>query len=290
MGKVQIDAVTRVRTLAGGGASTGRGPGFVLPLLAFMVVCFDLPLVSILTISVWGGTGPTLAHYAELFGTDVYRDVFANTFLIAGIATAANVAIAYPLAYWMRLLPPFWRNFALALVVLPFWVSVLVRTYAWIVVLGNAGIVNRGLLAMGAIDEPVRFLYNEVGVTIGTVNILLPFIVLPLYAAMERVDPRLMQAAATLGASRRQIFLRIFLPLTLPALGAGALLVFILTLGFYVTPAILGGGRVAMISNMVDILINQVPRWELASAISIALLVSTLALYAVYRRLDRSAA
>ena len=172
---------------------------------------------------------------------------------------------------------------------LPFWVSILVRTYAWIVVLGNGGLVNRALQWLGLTDAPVSFLYNELGVTIGMANVLLPFLVLPLFAAMIRIDDRLLQAAASLGAPPRTIFWKVYFPLTLPALAAGALLVFILCLGFYVTPAILGGGRVPMISNLLDTLINQIPRWEQASAISTILLIVTLLIFAAYRRLDRKA-
>jgi putative spermidine/putrescine transport system permease protein len=173
--------------------------------------------------------------------------------------------------------------------VLPFWVSILVRTYAWIVVLGNDGLINRSLQWLGLTADPISFLYNELGVVIGTTNILLPFLVLPLFAAMVRLDERLLQAAASLGASRRTIFWRVFFPLTLPSLAAGAILVFILTLGFFITPAILGGGRVPMIANMLDLLINRLPRWELAAAISTVLLILTLACYAAYRRVGAGA-
>jgi ABC-type spermidine/putrescine transport system permease subunit I len=183
----------------------------------------------------------------------------------------------------MRGLSPGRQLIALALVVLPFWVSILVRTYAWIVILGNDGLVNRMLQGLGLAAAPVSFLSNEFGVILGTANILLPFLVLPLLAAMLKVDDRLLQAAASLGASQRTVFWRVFFPLTLPSLAAGAILVFILTLGFFITPAILGGGRVPMVANMLDLLINRLPRWELAAAISTILLIMTLACYAAYR-------
>jgi ABC-type spermidine/putrescine transport system permease subunit I len=196
--------------------------------------------------------------------------------------------LGYPLAYWMRGLSPGRQLIALALVVLPFWVSILVRTYAWIVILGNDGVVNRTLQGLG-LAAPVSFLYNEFGVILGTANILLPFLVLPLFASMLRLDDRLFQAAASLGASDWTIFWRVFWPLTLPSLAAGAILVFILTLGFFITPAILGGGRVPMIATMLDLLLNRLPRWELAAAISTVLLMMTLACYAAYRRVGARA-
>lgn len=267
-----------------------EGAGYVAPLLAVMVVAFNAPILYMLGLGFWNKSGSfTLEHYAGLLEAPVYLKVLGNTMRIALIATLANVAIGYPLALWMRGLGHRARMIALALVVLPFWVSILVRTYAWIVVLGNGGLVNRGLQWSGLTDAPVSFLYNELGVTIGMANVLLPFLVLPLFAAMIRIDDRLLQAAASLGAPPHTIFWKVFFPLTLPALAAGTLLVFILCLGFYVTPAILGGGRVPMISNLLDTLINRIPRWEQASAISTILLAVTLSIFAAYRWFDRKA-
>jgi putative spermidine/putrescine transport system permease protein len=259
------------------------GATYVAPLFLVMLLAFNLPIVLMLS---WSIAAPPdlLAHYAQVFERAVYLKVLGNTFRIALIATLVCVLLGYPLAYWMRGLSPGRQLIALALVVLPFWVSILVRTYAWIVILGNDGLVNRALRGLGLAAAPVSFLYNEFGVILGTVNILLPFLVLPLFAAMLKVDDRLLQAAASLGASERIVFWRVFFPLTLPSLAAGAILVFILTLGFFITPAILGGGRVPMVANMLDLLINRLPRWELAAAISTMLLIMTLACYAGYRR------
>jgi ABC-type spermidine/putrescine transport system permease subunit I len=260
----------------------------VVPLLVVMAVGFNLPLIFMLGRSFVGGHGFTLAHFGEVFAASVYLKVLANTFRIALISAGLCVLLGYPLAYWLRRLPPRWQAIALSMVVIPFWISILVRTYAWIVVLGNAGIVNRGLMGLGLIETPFSFLYNELGVIIGTVNVLLPFLVLPLFAAMLKIDEQLFRAAETLGASPWTAFWRIFFPLSVPALGAGAVLIFILTLGFFITPAVLGGGRVPMIANMLDLLINQIPSWELAAAISTVLLLVTLALFVLYLRLTRS--
>jgi putative spermidine/putrescine transport system permease protein len=267
-------------------ASTGLV--FVLPLLVVMLVCFNVPIVLMLAWSLKSPT-PTLRHYQEFFGTPVYLKVFWNTVRIALITTLVCVPLGYPLAYWIRSRSGARQLVALALVVLPFWISILVRTYAWIVLLGNAGLVNRSLLRLGLIENPVSILYNELGVIIGTVNVLLPFFVLPLLASMVRIDERLLQAAASLGASSRTVFWKVFFPLTVPAVSAGAILVFILTLGFYVTPAILGGGRVTMIANMLNLLINHLPNWELASTISTVLLVVVLSLYSMSRWLRNRA-
>jgi putative spermidine/putrescine transport system permease protein len=273
--------------MAAAGIAAGRrlpaGAVYVAPLVLFMLLAFNLPIALMLG---WSIAAPpdVLAHYAQILERPVYLKVLGNTFRIALVATLVCAALGYPLAYWMRGLAPGRQLIALALVVLPFWVSILVRTYAWIVILGNDGVVNRTLQAAGLTRAPVSFLYNEFGVILGTANVLLPFLVLPLFAAMLKLDDRLLQAAASLGARQRTIFWRIFFPLTLPSLAAGAILVFILTLGFFITPAILGGGRVSMIANMLDLLINRMPRWELAAAISTVLLILTLACYAAYRR------
>lgn len=266
-------------------ASTRRFPaefGYVLPLLLLMLAVFILPIALMLARSV---TQPewTIEHYQNLIETSVYLRVLGRTLRIAVITTIVCAVLGYPLAYWMRGLSPQRQVLATALVVLPFWISILVRTYAWIVVLGNAGVVNRMLLDLGLVGAPVAFLYNELGVIIGTTNVLLPFLVLPLFAAMVRIDDRLLHAAESLGASRSTVFRRVFFPLSLPALAAGSILVFILTFGFFITPAILGGGRVPMVANALDLLINQFARWETAAALSTVLLVVTLACFAVSR-------
>lgn len=269
-----------------GHATTSRrlGLAFALPLLVFILVAFDLPIALMLGWSI-RDPFPTLRHYAYLAETPVYLLVVGNTMRVGLVTTLACIAIGYPLAYWIQGLAAGPRMAALSLVVLPFWISILIRTYAWIVILGNAGLVNRTLMELGVIGMPISFLYNEFGVTVGTVNVLLPFFVLPLYAAMARVDRHLLQAAESMGAPRRTIFWRVFFPQTRSAVAASSILVFILTLGFFITPAVLGGGRVSMVANMLDTLINQVPRWELSAAISTLLTAVIIALYLLSRRL-----
>jgi putative spermidine/putrescine transport system permease protein len=256
-----------------------------VPLLIFFLLFFDIPLM--LTLG-WSfreqrGGGATLAHYAEVFTSPLYLPVIWRTFQVAGIVTIVCALLGYPLALWMSRLQPARQVVAIGFVMVPFWISILVRTYAWIVVLGNAGLVNRTLQNLGLTDKPVAFLYNEFGVAVGMVNVLLPYLILPLFAAMVRVDERLLQIAATLGARSWAIFWRVFLPITLPSLAAAMVLVFILGLGFYITPAILGGGKVPMVANMMDFLINRFPNWERAATVSVCLLTLTLAFYAVYQ-------
>jgi len=258
---------------------------FVLPLLVVVIVAFDLPLMLA---AGWSFREAktydfTFGNYTEFFSSKIYATILWRTFVIAAVVTACCALLAYPLALWISRLRARWQIVAICAVVIPFWVSILVRTYAWIVVLGNGGIVNRVLKDLALADSPVSFLYNEFGVTLGMVNVLLPFLVLPLYAAMLKVDGRLSQVAQTLGAPDRTVFWKVFFPITVPALMAGMVLVFILSLGFYITPAVLGGGKVPMIANMMDLLINRFSRWEMAATISVMLLIITLAFYALYQ-------
>ena len=258
----------------------------ILPAFLLMTAFYVAPIAQVLAIS-FTEPSPGLGNYERLFTSESVQRVILTTLRICVITTSLALLLGYILAYKIALASEAARQWWILAVLVPLWISVLVRTYAWIVVLGNNGMVNRLLMWSGLTDSPVSFLYNELGVMIGLANVLLPFLVLPLFAAMLRIDDRLMQAAASLGAPAHTIFLKVFLPLTLPALASGALLVFILCLGFYVTPAILGGGKVPMISNLLDFLINQIPRWEQASALSTLLLIVTLAVFAAYRALDR---
>jgi ABC-type spermidine/putrescine transport system permease subunit I len=232
-----------------------------------------------------GGTGDlTLKYYQQVFAEPAYLKILGETFKISAIVTVVTSVMGYPLAYWISRLSRRGRLIALTLVIMPFWTSTLVRTYAWVLILGFKGVVNQSLLTLGLIGSPWQLMFNNIGVTIGMVHVLMPFLVLPLVAAMMGVDERLMRAGRSLGAAPRAVFWRVFFPLTLPALSANAILIFILSLGFFVAPAILGGGHVPMIAPVLDTLINAYPQWEVASVLSILLLVVCLLLFALYRR------
>jgi ABC-type spermidine/putrescine transport system permease subunit I len=226
----------------------------------------------------------TLEYYQEVIRTPAYLKILVNTFRISATVMVVTCLLGYPLAYWISRLTSLGKIIAITLVILPFWTSILVRTYAWIIILGNKGVVNEAMLDLGLIGSPLQLVFNETGVIIGMVHVLMPFLVLPLLATMIGLDNRLLLAAKSLGARPWTVFWRIYLPLTAPALSAGAVLVFILSLGFYVTPALLGGGKAPMIATVLDTLINRLPRWEIASVLSIILLICCLALFALYRR------
>ncbi|HEX9325812.1 MAG TPA: ABC transporter permease, partial [Reyranella sp.] len=177
-----------------------------------------------------------------------------------------------------------WATLGFIFVLLPLWTSVLVRTYAWMVLLGRNGVFNRMLMDWGITSDPIPMLHNFTGVLIGMVHVLLPYMVLPIYGAVRRVDPAVVAAAAGLGASSWRIFWRIYIPLTLNGIFAGCVLVFVLSLGFFITPALLGGGRVIMIAVLIEQQVREALNWPFAAALSAVLLVATFAVYALAQR------
>lgn len=258
----------------------------LLPLL-FLGLLFLLPVLRLLMLSVEGGT---LQHFHKAVTGELYVTVFLETFRIAAIVTVISLLLAYPVAYVLSTASPRWVLVGLVFLMLPFWTSILVRTYAWMILLGRNGVINQALLAAGLTDKPVALIYNTTGVIIGMVHVLLPYMVFPIYSAMLRVDRDLLRAAEGLGASGWSVFRRVFLPLTLPGVVAGTALVFILSLGFYITPALLGGGKVVMIAVLIEQQVRQFLEWGFAAALSILLLVSAVLVYLGLSRLGRGAA
>jgi putative spermidine/putrescine transport system permease protein len=217
----------------------------------------------------------------------IYRDVIARTFAISASVTLICLLLGYPLAYWIATAPAATARKLMLLVLLPFWTSLLVRTTAWVVVLQSGGVVNSLLGWLGLIDpaHPVELIHNRIGVLIAMTHILLPFMVLPIFSVMKGIPPNYMRAAASLGAPPLWAFLRVYLPLSLPGVSAGSLLVFILALGYYITPALVGGAQDQMLSYFIAYFASQVTNWGMAAALSATLLVLVLILYAVYHRI-----
>lgn len=257
-----------------------------IPMVIIVMTCFNLPLLWMLVRSVID-PDPTLRHYERIATTPVYAALLQNTLEIAALTTVVCVFLGYVIAYWITGLPSHLRLIALLFVILPFWVSVLVRTYAWIAILGRRGVLNELLISLGVTGTPIPFLYNKSGVLLGMINVLLPFVVLPTMAAMRRVDMNLLVAARSLGSSRAGAFWRIFLPLTVPTVGACGLLVFVMSLGFFITPAILGGGRVPLVATVLDSLINRYPDWGLAAALSVVISATALLIVLLYQVIMR---
>ena len=217
----------------------------------------------------------------------IYRDVIARTFAISGSVTLICLLLGYPLAYWIATAPAATARKLMLLVLLPFWTSLLVRTTAWVVVLQSGGVVNSLLGWLGLVDpaHPIELIHNRIGVLIAMTHILLPFMVLPIFSVMKSIPPNYMRAAASLGAPPWSAFLRVYLPLSLPGVSAGGLLVFILALGYYITPALVGGAQDQMLSYFIAYFASQVTNWGMAAALSATLLVLVLILYAVYHRI-----
>ena len=215
----------------------------------------------------------------------IYVDILLRTFWIGFVVMTFCLVLGYPLAYKLASLPPRISNLLLILVLLPFWTSLLVRTAAWVVLLQREGPVNGLLQALRIADQPLQLVYNRFGLYVAMTHILLPFMVLPLYSVMRGIPPQYMRAAASLGARPLRAFLRIYLPQTVPGIGAGCLLVFILAIGYYITPALVGGANDQMISYFVAFFTNQTVNWGMASALGAVLLIATLVLFVVYARL-----
>ena len=218
----------------------------------------------------------------------VFGRILVRTFEISMIVTAWCLLLGYPLAYWLSTLPARQANILMIVVLVPFWTSILVRVAAWIVLLQSAGLVNRALIATGVIDHPLALLFNRTGVIIAMTHILLPFMILPLYSVMKGIPPSYLRAAVSLGSTPLAAFFRVYVPQTYPGIGAGALLVFILSIGYYVTPALLGGADDQMLSYYIAQYTNVNVNWGMASALGALLLAATLVLYAFYRRITKS--
>lgn len=216
----------------------------------------------------------SLANYSRLLG-EPYLTSFLLTFKVAAIVTVVTVALGYPTAYIIATASERTRRLLTLFVLMPYWTSVLVRAFAWIVLLQREGLVNKTLRWMGVIDEPLRLTYNLFGTVVGMVHVMLPFLVLPVVAAMRKVDRSLMPAARSCGASPTRAIWDVFFPATLPGLAAGALTVFVMALGYYVIPALLGGGRVTMWAMLIESTMTQYSDVGVSSALGITLLVAT---------------
>lgn len=249
-----------------------------LPALLAIVLLVVMPLGWLAWLSFFDGDGkPTLENYARLVETATYLRSFATTIEVSFAVTFACILFGYPLAYLMSELTGRRAALLMFAVLLPYWTSILVRTYAWLIILQRKGIINNLLVGSGIIDEPLQLVNNFTGTVIGMVHIMLPFFILPLYGAMLRIDRTYMMAAASLGTKPSEAFRRVFLPLSVPGVLAGAFLVFVLSIGFYVTPAILGGGRVIMIAQEMEQTISLYANWGAAGALGVALLLLTSA-------------
>ncbi len=253
--------------------------GLSSPALLIVLVILVIPVGWLFYVSFMGADGQfSLENYQRMIARKSYARIFQTTFEVSVLTTGICILIGYPLAYFLSQLPNRIANICLMTVLLPFWTSLLVRTYAWLVLLQKKGLVNEWAIGMGLWDEPLKIVHNMTGTLIGMVHIMLPFLVLPLYGSMKALDRDYLKAAANLGASPMRSFWTVFFPLSTPGLFAGSLIVFVLCLGFFVTPAVLGGGKVIMVSMKIASNIELFVNWGAASALGVVLLVLTMAI------------
>ena len=260
---------------------------FALTLPAIVVVFFVIviPVGWLFSLSFLDSSGQlSWINYQKMLEYKSYARVFKATFNVSFLTTFLCIIIGYPLAYFLSQIPRKFVGLFMLTVLLPFWTSLLVRTYAWLVMLQRNGLINNFAIDLGIWDAPIKLAHNLNGTLIGMVHIMLPFLVLPLYAAMKRIDKYTLQAASNLGATPVQTFWQVFVPLSLPGVVAGSLIVFVLCLGFYVTPAVLGGGKVILVSMQITAILEDQFNWGAASALGVVLLVATFLVLAVASR------
>ena len=255
----------------------------ILPAFLLMTAIYIVPILQVLAISV---TEPTVGfdNYERLLTNAGVQRAIITTLRIGLITTAIALLLGYVLAYVIALASPTAQRWWLLAVLVPLWISVLVRAFAWVTLLRRQGLVNQGLMSAGIIDAPLALVWNELGIIIGMVHYMVPYAVLPMLASMREIDPRLLAAARGLGASRFTVFRRIFFPLSAPGLAASGVLVFIFSLGFYITPAILGGGRTLMAAEWIKMQILDIVRWGMGAMLATVLVIAILTTLALFSR------
>ena len=256
-----------------------------LPSLITILIVVFIPVFWLSSLSFFDRAGDfSWENYDRIFQSQLYIKTFIVTLKISFITLFFCILLGYPLCYWLSQLPNRLASILMIFVLLPFWTSILVRTYAWLVILQRNGIINDTLISIGWIDEPLQLAHNLTGSIIGMVHILLPFFILPLFASMRSIDNNFIRAAISLGSTPRGAFWRIFFKMSLPGFFAGTVLVFVLALGTYVTPALLGGGKIQMLAQRIDSTIMLYSNWGAASALGVVLLILAFAVIWIFNR------
>ena len=274
------------------------------PVSLFLGICFVGPLVvmliySLLEPGLYGGVEWNFYHwsYGRILGWAdgewedfdwVYAEIFARSARLALINVLVTLAICYPAALWVRGLPRRWRLFVVFLITLPFFISLVIRLFAWVLILRPTGFLNSGLIGLGLIEEPIDIIFTETAVLIGMAYVLLPFMFLPVYASVEKLDRSLFEASSDLGASSIQTFFRVTIPLTMPGIAAGSVLVFIPSLGNFIVPDLLGGAKVLMIGNLIEQQFLSARNWPFGAVLSVMMMAVMFLLILIYlRRIGR---
>lgn len=257
----------------------------VLPSLLLLLIFFAYPIFTILVRSF---TDPTFGfdNYIQFFSQSAYVSALINTFKISLIVTIITGFASYPVAYVMTIVSPKVKSLIMLAILLPFWTALLVRTFAWMILLQDGGIINQTLISLGVIAEPLPLINSLPGVVIGMVYIMLPFMILPMHTTMASIDRRLLQAAGSLGAPPWIAFLRVFLPLSLPGVGTGAIIVFVMTLGYYIIPSLLGGTEQIMLGEFIADQIQSHLNWGIGATAGTVLVIVTMVFFVIYLRVS----
>lgn len=255
----------------------------MIPTIIFLITFLVYPLIKIFIHSFFDPSF-TLEHYKRAFTEPAYLNVLWLTIKIGLLVTISCLILGYPVAYMLVSVSAKLRNILFIFILLPFWTSFLVRTYAWIVILQKEGVLNKLLLSIGLISDPLKLVHNTPGVIIGMTHVLLPFMILPLYSVMKGIDMNLVKSAQSLGAPPLKSFTNVLLPLTIPGIAAGSILVFIIAIGYYVTPAILGGAKDTMLSQLIALQISGQLNWGFGSALALILLTIIIILLMIFNR------
>ncbi len=280
-------ALASSTTSAGAHAKRRQGNRYALLMgitSLWLLIWFVLPIV-LMAVRFVGDSGFWSADPVDSLLSPLYLRVFINTLEVAFFVTLGCLIVGYPVAYYLTTVSPRLFNFLILLVLFPMWVNIVVRTYALLVVLGRNGILNDTMIDIGLIDDPVRMMYTRGAVYVGMIQVLLPYMILTIFSAIKGIDRSLFVAARSLGAPQHQVFLRVLLPLSMPGVWGGVLLVFVIALGFYVTPAILGGPTDVMIAQLIDEQANGFGNFAEATMLGMLLLLLTVAILAIYDRL-----
>jgi len=271
-----------------------RQNALAIPILIWFGLLVGIPLVYVVVVSflsrddlgniVWQFT---LDNYRRILDP-VYLRVFVNSFILAFLTGLVTLLIGYPVAYITSKLDPKRRSLAIGLIILPFWISSLLRTYGWVILLGNWGIINNVLMALGLVDQPLQMMYRFGTTLVGTAYMLIPFMIIAVYNSVDKLDKSLLEASYDLAASKRQTFLRVVLPLTIPGIAGGFTLVFMPALGLYFISDLLGGGQTVFLGNLIHTLVNRGRNRPLAAAFSVGMIVMVILVVSIYSRLTKN--
>jgi putative spermidine/putrescine transport system permease protein len=256
----------------------------ILPAAALICPFYIVPIAKVLWISV-SEPEPGFSNYHLLITNDGVRRALLTTLRVSVITTIVSTVLAYVVAYALLNASTTIRKVMMTLVILPFWISVLVRAFSWMVLLGRTGVINEALISTGLISGPLPMMYNEFGVDVGMIHYMVPIATLTLYANMLGINQQVLTAAQSLGATRLQVFLRVFLPLSLPGVIAASVLVFVFSTGFFVTPALLGGGKTLMVAEYISVMVNETLRWGVATMLASTLLIAILVVMTALSRI-----